>query len=70
MLLNDASKATPHELSNVDGVPCGEVVEVVVPARDLEEGSERVGARVVGSIVQVMLLPIPFQTAEGSLSLT
>ena len=37
LLLNDASKTAAHELSNVDGVPCGEVVEVVVPARDLQQ---------------------------------
>ena len=35
--MNDASKTAPHKLSNVDGVPCGEVVEVVVPARDLQQ---------------------------------
>ena len=35
--MNDASKAAALELSNVDGVPCGEVVEVVVPAGDLQQ---------------------------------
>ena len=35
--MNDASKAAAHELSNVDGVPCCEVVEVVVPACDLQQ---------------------------------
>ena len=36
LLLDDSCKAAANELANIDGVPCGQVVEVVVPAWDLE----------------------------------
>ena len=35
-LLDDSSKAASDELSDIDGVPCGQVIEVVVPAWDLQ----------------------------------